>query len=364
MQALFLGDLSPIPANETLFQNGSIDDLFTDTISLFNGNDINFVNLECAVTDCDKPIKKFGPPLKTGIKTAETLKKLGVNYCGLSNNHVFDFGIRGANDTLAALTEAGIRYTGFGASYADSRKNLVIEKDGERVCIIAVCEHEYSYALEDRMGCRGYDEYDTQEDIRSAKKENDRVIVIYHGGKEHCRYPSPRLRKLCRAMAKNGADVVLCQHSHCVGCYEEYQGTHILYGQGNFHFVGLEGTPVPETWNGSLAAKYNTKDNLIEFVPLMNYNDCGIALAKGEFKEKLMSGFEKRNAELKNGEWKKGWHEFCLSVREVYTNVVKTAGHSVPAESAYDLFGHFLDCEAHTDVWRELFPTYNQTNEK
>lgn len=24
----------------------------------------------------------------------------------------------------------------------------------------------------------------------------------------------------------------------------------------------------------------------------------------------------------------------------------------------------FADCEAHTDVWRELFPTANQTNEK
>lgn len=27
-------------------------------------------------------------------------------------------------------------------------------------------------------------------------------------------------------------------------------------------------------------------------------------------------------------------------------------------------FGHYLDCEAHTDVWRELFQTANMTNEK
>ena len=27
-------------------------------------------------------------------------------------------------------------------------------------------------------------------------------------------------------------------------------------------------------------------------------------------------------------------------------------------------FAHFLNCKAHTDVWRELFPTYNQTNKK
>ena len=28
------------------------------------------------------------------------------------------------------------------------------------------------------------------------------------------------------------------------------------------------------------------------------------------------------------------------------------------------LFAHYLDCEAHMDVWRELFPTWNLTNEK
>ena len=28
-----------------------------------------------------------------------------------------------------------------------------------------------------------------------------------------------------------------------------------------------------------------------------------------------------------------------------------------------ELFSHFLDCEAHTDVWRELFKTWNHTNE-
>ena len=75
-------------------------------------------------------------------------------------NHFFDFGIEGALDTLKALEEAGLGYTGFGKNYEDSRKNFVIEQDGQKICIIAVCEHEYTYALEDRMGCRPYDPYD------------------------------------------------------------------------------------------------------------------------------------------------------------------------------------------------------------
>ena len=44
------------------------------------------------------------------------------------------------------------------------------------------------------------------------------------------------------------------------------------------------------------------------------------------------------------------------SKREEYTNII-TGGD-------LNHFAHYLDCEAHTDVWRELFPTWNQTNER
>ena len=215
------------------------------------------------------------------------------------------------------------------------------------------------------MGSRPYDEYDTMEDIRKAKETADRVVVIYHGGKEHCRYPSPRLRKACRAMVKNGADVVLCQHSHCIGCYEFYEGSHILYGQGNFHFVNPSFLDAEraKTWNSSLAVKYDTTTNAIEFIPLVN-TDCGITLAKGEEKDTILKAFAERNQELQNGRWREGWHAFCEKVKDTYVAAVGDAYTENSTELQDKRFGHYLDCEAHTDVWRELFPTANQTNEK
>lgn len=360
MKSLLLGDISPTNITSPLFEQKDIETLFGDSVSLFKDNDINFVNLECVLTDFDKSIKKIGPALKAPLKTADVLKALGVNYCGLSNNHIFDFGIQGIKDTVDALNRVGIRYTGFGENYDASRKNLIIEKDGEKICIIAVCEHEYSYALENRMGSRPYDEYDTIDDIRKANKESDRVIVIYHGGKEHCRYPSPRLHKACHAMADNGADVVLCQHSHCIGCYEKYKDSHILYGQGNFHFV--RPTSYPDTWNNSLAVKYDTKANKIDFIPLI-CTDNGIILANGDKKDCIMSEFKKRNKELISGQWRTRWHDFCEAVKENYIKAIKNACNENSTDYENALFGHYLDCEAHTDVWRELFPTYNQTNE-
>ncbi len=362
MKTLLLGDLSPTIITDSLFKEQNTEKLFFDTIDLFDGNDINFVNLECALTDHDTPIKKFGPPLKACAEVAKVLKSIGVNVCGLSNNHIFDFGRKGVTDTIKALDEAGLTYTGWGDNYEDSRKDLIIEKDGEKVAIIAVCEHEYSYALDDRMGSRPFDVFDTIEDIRSAKAKADRVIVIYHGGKEYCRYPSPRLHKACRAMARAGADVVLCQHTHCISCYEEYDGCHILYGQGNWHFV-KPAFQTPECWNSGLAVKYDTKSHEIEFIPYVNF-ETGIKLAQGEEKEEIMKGFAERNQSLADGTWRQGWSEFCNSMKDVYIGVVAKAYAEGSTQEQCDHFGHFFDCEAHHDVWAELFPTYNQTNEK
>lgn len=60
------------------------------------------------------------------------------------------------------------------------------------------------------------------------------MIVLYHGGIEKFHYPSPETRKRFHRMADCGADMILAQHTHCVGCEEYYNGSYLLYGQGDF----------------------------------------------------------------------------------------------------------------------------------
>ncbi|MBO5008378.1 MAG: CapA family protein [Clostridia bacterium] len=361
MKTLLLGDLCHIERNREYFENVDMKTLFNDTLEHFEGNDICFVNLECAVTESDNAIKKFGPNLKVCRGTVDVMKNLGVTLCGLSNNHIFDFGVEGALDTMKALDDAGITYTGFGKNYEDSRKNYIVEKNGEKIAFIAVCEHEYSYALEDRMGSRPFNEFETMADIRAAKAEADKVIVLYHGGKEYCQYPSPRLINACREMSNNGADVVLCQHTHCIGCYENYNGTHILYGQGNFNFIPLDG--VPDVWHYSVMVKYDTVSNEIDFVPTVN-TEYGIELAKGEVKDRIMNSFAKRNESITDGTWKDGWHAFCEDYKEQYIISANDNPDLSDVQRGDSMFAHYLDCESHTDVWRELYKTANHRNEK
>lgn len=349
------GDVCITDSNRELFANKETKKLFNDVTDVFASSDINFVNLECALTESENRIKKFGPNLKGPEATAAVLKEAGIDYCTLSNNHTFDFGKEGLKDTVDALDKYKITYTGIGENDTDSRKDLIVECDGKKIAFVTVCEHEYSYALPDRVGAREYDPYDTNEDIAKAKENADFVIAIYHGGKEHCRYPSPRLLKLCRSMAKHGADVVLCQHSHCIGCYENYEGSHILYGQGNFHFSGLNPNE-NEMWSTGLLVQLDINDKCdIKFVPVVA-NDGVIRLADDTEKARLLKELDDRNIELKNGEWVKGWNKFCEENRDTYTEAIQGGN--------MDWFAHYLDCEAHTDVWRELFPTWNLTNEK
>ena len=359
MKMLFLGDVCPTKYNFDLFKAKDVQGIFSDAAEFAGGRDFTFANLECAITDAETPIAKFGPNLKAPYETAEVLKAIGVNCCGMSNNHVLDFGLTGIKDTFDALGRCDIDVTGFGENLADSRKNYVIGWNGKRIEIIAVCEHEYSYALKNRAGSRPFEEFETIEDIRAAKERSDRVIVIYHGGKEYCRYPSPRLHRACHAMVRNGADLVLCQHSHCIGCYENYRGGHILYGQGNFCFVGRSAF---EGWHSCLAVDYDAESNEICFTPIVS-GETGISLAKGEEKERLMAEFEARNKELASGEWINGWREFAKSVAPMYTAAIANAFTPESDENANALFGHYLDCEAHTDVWRELFKTWHHENE-
>ena len=150
MKILIGGDISVVDSAE-LYQNLETEKLFNDVLDEFKKADEVIVNLECAVTDSTNEIKKFGPCLKAPVNTCKTLKKAGVTLCALSNNHIFDFGREGLSDTVKYLNESNIPYTGIGKNYQDSRKDYVIEREGKKIAIINVCEHEYSTALEDRV---------------------------------------------------------------------------------------------------------------------------------------------------------------------------------------------------------------------
>lgn len=362
MRIFIGGDITPTAVTVPAFDRADIPALFGSIPALLRTGDMTVANVECALTDSDGKIHKCGPNLKGRPSYADVIRDAGITHIGLANNHVYDFGKTGFYDTLRALDAAGLPYTGVGENEADARKPLYVEVCGKTVALVCVAEHEYSYALPDREGVWGFDPFETMEDIREAKSRADFVLVLYHGGKEQSRYPSPRLRKACRAMVNAGADFVTCQHSHCIGVYEEYRAGKILYGQGNFNFVGYIDHP---HWKNGLLVQLDLTDDgklAVTFHPVV-ITATGVTLAEGAERETLLKELDERNAALQDEQaWLKEWNAFCESMRPNYRESIARAFRDNDTDVPAQIFPHYLDCEAHTDVWRELYKTWNWSN--
>jgi len=158
----------------------------------------------------------------------------------LANNHILDHGASGVENTLRVCQSAGIRTFGAGRNLAQAREILVVPVGPLRIGFLGMAEQEWSIATEDSAGANPIDLIDCVRNIHQQRKSFDFLIVLLHGGVEDYPLPSPRLMEACRFLIEQGARVVVCQHSHCAGCYESYAGGHIIYGQGNFVFDSPE----------------------------------------------------------------------------------------------------------------------------
>jgi hypothetical protein len=293
----------------------------------------------------------------------------------MSNNHILDFGQNGLADTIKAVESKSIDWVGVGANSEDARRVLYKDIKGKKVAFIAVCEKEESFATETSAGANFFDPFDTIEDIESARENADVVIVLYHGGKEYVHYPSPNLQKICRSMVKRGADYVICQHSHCVGCYEKFQGGHIVYGQGNFIFDHSE----HPMWQTGLLLKLLIGDtNEIEFIPLVKKKER-VDAPEADIKNKILDEFHARSSKLADAEFLAAeWKRFCLSMRGPYLHCLRGSGRIFSGVDRKILGGRllkriynkrrlctlhdFLVCDAHLDVLR-TFLEHDYKNE-
>ena len=234
---IIVGDLFPVPSNCARFSEGDIQYLFGSTIcDMFAHADYRICNLEGALTDNPGLCEKTGPIIFAPTSVINGYKSIGIDCCTLANNHITDAGDQGVIDTIDVLDRAGIKHVGAGINSGSISRFISFEVGNQKIGLFNVAETMYNEPTSDTPGAYLYDEYSVCREIESIKSQCDFLIVVYHGGAEKFRYPSPQIRKRFHRMADCGADMVLSQHTHCVGCEEYYSGAYLLYGQGNFLF--------------------------------------------------------------------------------------------------------------------------------
>lgn len=370
MKILIGGDVCPIGRNQVLFQRGDAQGLLNDLLPEFESADLAVVNVECPLIDREVPIEKTGPNLRAPVDCADGLKAMGIDVAGIANNHIMDHGTQGLRSTVIALKEAGIKYVGAGENLAEA-SNIVRWHAGDvRIGIMAVAEHEFSIATRNGPGANPLNLIEYVRQMRTLKDELDYAIVLLHGGAEKYPYPSPALRETCRFMVEEGANVVICQHSHCPGCNEYYQGAHIVYGQGNLIFDSYPGKQAE--WNRGFLVRLSIEADKTTEMDLIPYIQSdlrpGARRMSADEETTFTRDLQDRSARIQEeGFVEQEWRKFCQKKRHEYFSILR--GHSRPVRGLNRMV-HFTDwlysrdelrrlqntvrCEAHREVLQSI----------
>lgn len=236
--------------------------------------DYSILNFESPVVSNDTQavaIRKAGPCLKCTKHALESVKWAGFDCVTLANNHCFDYGQHGMDETIASCNEFDLDYVGGGRNLNEAKKILYKKIDNNTIAIINCCEHEFSIATDTHGGGNPLDIVDIANDIKNARKNADKVLLIIHGGTEDYQLPTPRMKKTYRFFIDEGADVVINGHQHCYSGFELYNGKLIIYGLGNLCFDSFT-TDFSKLWTNGYMVKLNLSEkDSFELIP---YTQC------------------------------------------------------------------------------------------
>jgi len=161
---------------------------------------INIGNLEAPILYSLKTINKERLQRKKIIMYSQResisfLKKLSINVLTLANNHIFDFGYEGFNQTTENLNNNNnnnIKWFGAGKNFMSSIKPLVIEKNNIRISFIGIGWSiiESVNSKKNKYGGPSIN-HNYLSFISHLKKKIDFLIVYFHWGYEHERFPLP-----------------------------------------------------------------------------------------------------------------------------------------------------------------------------
>lgn len=364
IEILIGGDFAPINGSEKTAIELP-EQIWGDAIELFKNADLSVVNLEVPLTDSIDKIEKTGPNIKAPKECVNSLKAAGIDLVTLANNHIYDFGDKGVEDTLEACKENGIDTVGAGMNLELAQNFFYKEIKGLRIAIVNFAENEFNSAEVDLAGSNPMDLIDNVKQIRTAKENSDFVMVVVHGGHEYYPYPSPRMQKQYRFYAEEGANIVVGHHTHCASGYEIHNDVPIFYSLGNLFFP-WKGKP--DFWYEGMMLKLNisVESKKIDFdlIPYkQSKKDTEIKIMKESEKENFFRNINNISSLISNKSLLQNeWEKFVEKRSDIYflnimirSNFIRKIVHKLkllknPKKEYSKKVLNIIRCESHRDI--------------
>ncbi len=166
-------------------------------------------------------------------KNAVALKNAGFDVMNVANNHAYDFGPGGQQQTVRALRANGLAHTGRPGQVT------VVRRAGVPIALVGFAPYPWSANVTDLNGVRRL--------VKEATRKGKLVIALAHLGAEgadktHVPAGAEAFlgedrgdsRAFARAAIDAGADLVLASGPHVLRGMERYKGRLIAYSLANF----------------------------------------------------------------------------------------------------------------------------------
>jgi poly-gamma-glutamate capsule biosynthesis protein CapA/YwtB (metallophosphatase superfamily) len=277
--------------------------LYAPIADLLSAPDLTFANLETPIApESSGGTRAFvfnAPP-----EALAALRRAGVDVVSVANNHAFDQGRPGFEETLRRVQAAGLRAVGAGPADRPAGP-LHVQAGGLDLAFLGWAHffnQEGNACPERREGAPAcvqaalLERGRAVEAVREAAAHADAVVVSLHWGTEYEQQPRAEDVELAHQLADAGALVVLGHHPHVlqpVELYRRADGTTavIAYSLGNFvsnqsrnYVHGVTPEKVAATRDGALLrvalarrdygrGVVRTEVDGADFLPLWTEND-------------------------------------------------------------------------------------------
>ena len=244
---------TPAPTTVVPDDHAGWDALLSQVSDVFQQADFGFVNLETPVApDHSHGTKSF--MFNAPLDLVQSLKANGVKVVSFANNHVFDQGHEGFDESLVHLREQGMLFVGAGSNAQTAWQPVILEKNGVKIGWLGMTrwlngnrnpekDDEPHVAFlpypSEAGGAPGVDEAGLLAAIKSARAQCDILLISIHWGIEYAPAPRPEDADLAHKMLEAGASAVIGHHPHVLQPIETYQTSDgrnglIVFSLGNF----------------------------------------------------------------------------------------------------------------------------------
>ena len=250
MKIAFLGDIALVGQ----FSNAGnkIDFL----CKLLEGYDYIVANLESPLTSKTKTMVPKSMHLRADENSVEVLKRLKINAVTLANNHTYDYGRKGVEDTIRVLDAAGIKW------YGIDGKTITKTVKGEKFTLSGFCclsTNGTGYRKESSKGINTLTRNALEAQVKLDKENGAVSVVSVHYGIEHTNYPALEHIRLFERISSENTVIMHGHHPHQIQGIEEKNGSIIAYSLGNAIFDKTSSI------NGSFTVELN-EENKKSFV--------------------------------------------------------------------------------------------------